>query len=95
MWIRYDPSKRLRTLQERGLDFEDALEVFSGSTYEIQDVRRDYGEARITCFGFLAERLVVVCYVSRGETRHVFSMRKANGREQIRLNRLGLRSGTR
>jgi uncharacterized protein len=27
----------------------------------------------------------VVGYVPRGKTRHIFSMRKANGREQERL----------
>jgi uncharacterized DUF497 family protein len=37
------------------------------------------------CFGLLAHRLVVVGYVQRGEVRHIFSMRKANEREQKRL----------
>jgi uncharacterized DUF497 family protein len=43
-------------LQERGLDFEDAKFVFSGATLEVEDTRRDYGEARIICFGYLAGR---------------------------------------
>jgi uncharacterized DUF497 family protein len=37
------------------------------------------------CFGLLAGRLVVVGYTPRGSVRHVFSMRKANDREQTRL----------
>lgn len=79
--ISYDPAKRELTLRTRGLDFEDAPLVFAGSTLQTPDTRHDYGEQRIICFGFLNARLVVVGYVQRGQTRHVFSMRKANERE--------------
>ncbi|MES2632262.1 MAG: BrnT family toxin [Pseudomonadota bacterium] len=82
MRVTYDPEKRERALQERGLDFEDAKFVFSGATLEVEDTRKDYGEARIICFGYLAGRMVVVGYTPRGAVRHVFSMRKANAREQ-------------
>lgn len=85
MRITYDPAKRERTLQDRGLDFEDAPEVFRGLTVEVEDLRKDYGERRIICFGILQGRLVVVGYAPRGSTRHIFSMRKANGREKARL----------
>jgi uncharacterized protein len=68
-------------LSERGLDFADAATVFAGVTVEVEDTRRDYGETRIICEG----RMVVVGYVPRGKSRHIFSMRKANGREQERL----------
>ena len=85
MRISYDPAKRERTLAERGLDFEDAKFVFRGLTVEVEDVRKDYGERRILCFGLLSGRLVVVGYTPRGPVRHVFSMRKANEREQTRL----------
>ena len=47
-------------------------------------MRGDYGETRMICYGFLASRLVVVGYVQRGDTRHIFSMRKANEREIAR-----------
>lgn len=79
------PAKREKTLIERGLDFEDALIVFEGPTVEIEDTRKDYGERRIICYGRLEDRLVVVGYTPRGADRHVFSMRKANDREQARL----------
>jgi hypothetical protein len=85
MRISFDPEKRQRTLKERGLDFEDAALVFEGTTVEIEDRRRDYGERRIICFGMLAGRLVAVGYTPRGAARHVFSMRKANDREKARL----------
>jgi uncharacterized protein len=75
--ISYDPAKRQKTLEERGLDFEDALIVFDGLTFEVKDTRQDYGETRIICFGYLAGRLVVIGYTPRGAVRHIFSMRKA------------------
>ena len=85
MRVSFDPAKRVRTLDERGLDFEDAELVFAGTTIEIEDTRRNYGERRIICYGLLAGRIVVVGYTPRGSARHVFSMRKANDREKARL----------
>lgn len=85
MRLTFDSAKREKTLAERGLDFEDALVVFEGITIEIEDRRKDYGERRIICYGLLGGRMVVVGYTPRGTVRHVFSMRKANDREQTRL----------
>ncbi|HXN10029.1 MAG TPA: BrnT family toxin [Steroidobacteraceae bacterium] len=85
MRITFDPAKRQQTLADRGLDFEDAAIVFAGPTLEIEDRRQEYGEARIICFGYLHNRLVVVGYTPRGTGRHVFSMRKANAREKARV----------
>jgi uncharacterized DUF497 family protein len=85
MRVTFDPAKRAKTLAERGLDFEDAALVFEGTTLEIEDTRRNYGEPRIICYGRLSGRLVVIGYTPRGATRHVFSMRKANDREKARL----------
>jgi uncharacterized DUF497 family protein len=85
MRITFDPAKRDKALAERGLDFEDAEKVFAGVTFEVEDARKDYGETRIICFGYLNKRLVVVGYVPRGSDRHVFSMRNANDREKARV----------
>ena len=85
MRVTFDPAKRAKTLAERGLDFEDAAVVFQGTTVEIEDTRRNYGETRIICYGLLAGRLVVIGYTPRGAARHIFSMRKANDREKALL----------
>ena len=85
MAITYDPKKRTATLAERGLDFKDAELVFAGTTFEVEDTRKSYGESRIICFGVLHGRIVVVGYTPRGADRHVFSMRKANDREKARI----------
>jgi uncharacterized DUF497 family protein len=83
--IRFDPAKRLRTLEQRGLDFLDAENVFAGPTIQFPDRRRDYGEVRIVCFGLLRGRAVVVVYTERNGIRQIISMRKANEREQRRF----------
>jgi uncharacterized DUF497 family protein len=70
---------------DRGLDFLDAGIVFEGVTLEFEDARKDYGEQRIISYGLLAGRMVVIGYTPRGADRHVFSMRKANEREQTRI----------
>jgi uncharacterized DUF497 family protein len=85
MRISFDSKKRDRTLKDRGLDFEDAALVLEGTTVEIEDLRKSYGEPRIISYGLLFGRLVVIGYTIRGATRHVFSMRKANDREKARL----------
>jgi uncharacterized DUF497 family protein len=85
MRISFDPLKREKALQDRGLDFADAALVFEGVTVEIEDTRKEYGEVRIICYGTLAGRMVVVGYTPRGAERHVFNMRKANEREQARI----------
>ncbi|MEO5972962.1 MAG: BrnT family toxin [Sphingomicrobium sp.] len=82
MELAYDPAKRAQTLERRGLDFDDARDVFARATIDFIDDRHDYGEARWISFGRLRRRLVVVVWTPRGAARHIISMSKANGREQ-------------
>lgn len=82
MEISYCAEKRDWTLRERGLDFEEAREVFAGPTIEFVDDRKDYGELRRVTFERLRGRLVALVWTERGQTRHIISMRKANDREK-------------
>lgn len=82
MEISYDVEKRDWTLRERGLDFDDAMHVFAGTTIDFVDDRKDYGEIRWVTFGLLESRLVALVWTERGKTRHIISMRKANDREK-------------
>lgn len=82
MDIQYDEAKRAITLQERGLDFADAGEVFAGPTIDIEDDRANYGESRTITVGMLGGRVVVLVWTPRGEARRVISMRYANERER-------------
>ena len=76
MAITYDPAKRDWTWRVRGLDFEDAKEVFAGTVYQQRDDRRPYGEIRLITVGFLRGRMVIVVWTARGNDRHVISMRE-------------------
>lgn len=86
MQITYDARKRDWNLEHRGLDFEDSLIVFAGTTLTIHDDRLDYGETRYQTMGLLNGRLVMIVWTPRGEARHVMSMRKANERERKRYD---------
>lgn len=81
MTLTWDEQKRQKTLQERELDFSDALEVFTQPHLKIIDDRMDYGEQRFIVVGFLKKRMLILVYTPRGETKHIISMRKANERE--------------
>ncbi len=41
MKIAYDPAKRLKTLAERGLDFERASAIFDGFHFTFEDDRHN------------------------------------------------------
>mgnify|MGYP000061878246 FL=1 len=87
MKIEFDTEKRDKTLQERGLDFADAVEVFNGATLTMEDNRRDYGEPRNITYGYLNGREVVIVWTQRETSKRIISMRKANEREQQKFIR--------
>lgn len=53
MNITFDPEKRAKTLQERGLDFAEADRVFAEINHTIDDNRFTYSEPRFIRFGKL------------------------------------------
>jgi len=79
--ISFDPAKRAKTLEERGLDFADAGLVFAGITATIEDDRRDYGEQRFITAGYLDSRRVVLVWTHRPRSRRIISMRHAHADE--------------
>jgi hypothetical protein len=85
MKLSWDEAKRQATIEERGLDFASAGELFSGLSYTAEDARKDYGEQRYISAGLISGRLCVIVWTPRGSKRHVISMRKANDREQKRF----------
>ena len=82
MKIEFDPSKRDKTLTERGVDMARADEVLTGKTITVPDARKDYGEDRWISIGYLDGRMVVVAWTKRRDNYRIISMRKANDREQ-------------
>jgi uncharacterized DUF497 family protein len=49
MAITYDPKRRADAPPERGLVFEDAALVFAGPYFEVEDIRKEFGERRFIC----------------------------------------------
>lgn len=82
MKIVYDAQKRDKTLEERGLDFDDAEELFSGYHFTAVDDRRDYGEVRKISVGLIRDDVVVVVWTERDNGRRIISMRKADQNER-------------
>ena len=85
MRVTCDPSKRQRTLAERGLDMRRAKEVFAGIHFTRADDRFDYGEPRFATVRMLDSRLVVFVWTPRGSARRIISMRHCHEREAKRL----------
>jgi len=84
MKVTYDRDKRLRTLKERGLDFEDAPQVLSGFHFTQPDLRTDYGEDREITVGILNDTVVVMVWTERDDSHRIISMRKADRDERER-----------
>ena len=94
MQITYDPAKRERTIQERGLDFARANNIFEQRHFTKPDLRKCYPEERWITVGFLDKRIIVLVWTHQGwNKRRIISMRKANEREQERYWKYLDRSG--
>ena len=84
MEISFDPRKRLKTLEERNLDFADAGQIFQQRHLTALDDRIDYGEDRYVTIGGLTHQIVVIVWTPRDGGRRIISMRQANDREKAR-----------
>jgi uncharacterized protein len=82
MNIEFDPAKSARNERERGLPFELVVEVNWATSYSEEDVRFAYSERRWVTYGFLGDRLHVICHAPFAvDGTRVISFRKANRRE--------------
>jgi uncharacterized DUF497 family protein len=73
MKIEYDQQKRQATIEERGLDFEDAPVVFAASRrITWTDNRQEYGENRQITMGALSGRLVIIVHTDRDDANRNF-----------------------
>ena len=82
MLFEWDEAKSRRTSSERGFGFDYAARIFLGPTLEKQDVRRDYGEARMQAIGQVGDDALFVVYTDRNHARHIISARLANREER-------------
>lgn len=82
MIITYDSRKNLRNIQERGLDFNLALQLDWHTAIVTLDHRKDYEETRYIASAMLARRLHILVFCETNDGIRVISFRKANKREQ-------------
>jgi uncharacterized DUF497 family protein len=81
MEFEWSEEKRLRTLEERGLEFRDAFHLFDGRPiYTYASPRGE--EARFVSIGVLEGEFVAVVWMDRMEQRRVISMRRARHGEE-------------
>jgi len=83
MLFSWHEPKRQTTLKNRGLDFADAEQVFTGPTFTFEDDREEYDEPRWVSLGLLRERVVVIVHTESEDEIRVISMREAENNEQI------------
>ncbi len=79
----WDEAKREANFVKHGVDFADALEVFSDPLrMERIDRRREYDEERHQVIGCVSDQVVFVVYTLRGRTRRMISARRASRNER-------------
>lgn len=81
----WDETKRLKNLNDHGLDFLDVHSVFEGRTATLEDDRFDYGERRLITLGFLETVPVSIVHTETDRQIRVISFRQATRREEILL----------
>jgi uncharacterized DUF497 family protein len=82
MKIEWDEAKRKSNIKKHGFDFVDAVKVFDGATFKINDDRFDYGKNRYITLGMLEGIVVVIAHLEEDELIRIISMRKATKNEQ-------------
>jgi hypothetical protein len=90
MRFSWTENKRIRNLQDHGLDFVDAPRVFEGTTFTFEDDRFSYGERRFVTLGLLAGVPVSIVHTESEHEIRIISFRKATRREaQIFFGEIG------
>jgi uncharacterized DUF497 family protein len=81
MQITFDHAKDQINVEKHGVSLSAAVDFEWDDALVSADERRNYGEARMIAIGYVGERLYVVVYVNRDDSRRIISLRKANSRE--------------
>jgi uncharacterized DUF497 family protein len=81
MKIEFDPARSEKNRRGRGLPFEPVEGFDWGTSFTEIDDRFPHPEVRRITYGFIGERLYVVCHTSIEGGIRVISFRKANDRE--------------
>ncbi len=81
MRITFDPAKDETNIAKHGVSLSLATEFEWDTAVVWPDTRKDYGESRMACLGYVGLRIYAMVFVDRANVRRVVSLRKANRRE--------------
>lgn len=87
MKIEYDDNKRREVLTERGLDFNDAAQIFEGFHLTRRDDRVNYNEDRFQSVGEMNGKVVLVVWTLRDDSRRIITMWKLDSGESARFRK--------
>ncbi len=73
----WDEPKRLKNIEDHGLDFVGCDAIWDNFTITREDTREDYGEKRLVTFGLLQGTVSALVYTDRRKGPHIISLRKA------------------
>ena len=82
MSCKWDEAKRQDNIENHGIDFVDAVEVFDGDILVVEDDRFAYGERRFIALGLMKGIVIAVVYTERGDNVRIISARKATRYEE-------------
>lgn len=71
MTVEWDESKRLKNLDDHGVDFQGAALIFLGPVLEAEDQRAGYGERRYRALGEVDGDYFVIAFTWRGDARRI------------------------
>jgi len=77
----WSEAKRESNLAKHRLDFADAVAVFTGVTFTVEDTRYCYSERRYMTLGLLREVPVCIIHTHHDDQIRFISFRKATRRE--------------
>ncbi len=78
----WDENKARTNVQKHGIAFEEAAEVFFDPFHQRGDASTDYEQREFIIGYSLAQRILLVVYVERGERTRIISARRATRRER-------------
>jgi uncharacterized DUF497 family protein len=79
----WDESKAVSNFNKHGIDFDDALEVFSDPLARTTEATGpEFGEIRYKVVGTAGERVIAVIYTDRGTVRRIISARRSRRNER-------------
>ena len=84
MMFEWDETKNLRNIENHGIDFVRAKEIWGGEVLEIPSTQSEHGEERVLSIGVIGpeEWIITVVFVWRGDKRRLISARRARNYER-------------